>query len=62
MDFVIGVDIGTQSTKALLCDERGTVWVPPRIPDARPKIIAGLALAAAIGATVVALQSRSDDR
>ena len=23
--FVIGVDIGTQSTKALLCDTRGTI-------------------------------------
>ena len=25
MDYVIGVDIGTQSTKALLCDTRGRI-------------------------------------
>ena len=25
MDYVIGVDIGTQSTKALLCDARGRI-------------------------------------
>jgi glyoxylase-like metal-dependent hydrolase (beta-lactamase superfamily II) len=37
------------------CDERGTVWVPPPIPDARPKIIVGLAIAAAIGGAVYAI-------
>ena len=25
MSYVVGVDIGTQSTKALLCDEQGRI-------------------------------------
>jgi glyoxylase-like metal-dependent hydrolase (beta-lactamase superfamily II) len=39
-------------------DERGTVWLPPRINDARPMVIGALALATAIGALVYANERR----
>ena len=35
MSYVVGVDIGTQSTKALLCDEHGRI-VAQRVRSYRP--------------------------
>jgi glyoxylase-like metal-dependent hydrolase (beta-lactamase superfamily II) len=43
-------------------DDRGTVWVPPAIPDATPKVIAGLALAGVAALAFAATRSRGHDR
>ena len=47
---------------AAYTDDNGTIWVPPAIPDARPKIIAALALTlAGMAIARAALKQRALD-
>jgi glyoxylase-like metal-dependent hydrolase (beta-lactamase superfamily II) len=55
--FAIPED-GRYVRAAAIANENGTMWVPPAIPDVRPKIIAALALGAMSFAVVRAFKKR----
>jgi glyoxylase-like metal-dependent hydrolase (beta-lactamase superfamily II) len=59
-EFALPED-GRYVRHAARSDERGTVWVPPAVRDVRPKVIGGIALAAAAVALTRAYMRRQRD-
>ena len=52
---------GRYVSEPAIADERGVVSVPPPVPDPLPKIVAGVAIAAVVGAMLASSSRRHRD-